>query len=459
MKKAEHRHRLLLVDDNEAIHGDLRKILQPRAELEEDLNDLEAALFGAEVQEAPRSFELDSAFQGQEGLMKLVKAIEEGRPYSAAFVDVRMPPGWDGIETIGHLWKADPDLQVVICTAYTDYSWRDIVGRLGASHNLVILKKPFDNIEVLQLAHALTSKREATEEAAARQTALEAEIQHRKQAEADLLAALDAAEESNRCKRNFLATMGHELRTPLNAIIGYSEMLEADARAIDAKSFVSGLEKVQMAGKHLLGLINDILDMSRIESGRMPLHAEPVSARKMASDVIELTSPLARSNRNSLELKLENENAVMDVDETRFRQCLLNLVGNACKFTSAGTVRVEITQHRYDEREWLHWSVRDTGIGISETQLEKLFQPFSQVDSAANRKFGGSGLGLAISRRLCEMMGGTITVSSRLGEGSTFTIRIPMASSNRSRTAEEDQFGAGTADHVDRRVNSLPLCG
>lgn len=448
-----HRHRLLLVDDNEAIHGDLRKILQSRPELEEDLSDIEAALFGPQADDTPRSsFDLDSAYQGQQGLKLLEKAWKEGRPYSTAFVDVRMPPGWDGIETIGHLWKVDPDLQVVICTAYTDYSWRDIVHRLGESHNFVILKKPFDNIEVLQLAHALASKREATEEAMGRLKALEAEIRHRKQAEADLLAALDAAEEANRCKRNFLATMGHELRTPLNAIIGYSEMLEADAHAMQATSLVSGLEKVQMAGKHLLGLINDILDMSRIELGRMPLNAELVSVKRMAREVVELTSPLARSNRNRLELRLENEDATMDVDETRFRQCLLNLVGNACKFTTGGTVSIEVSGGQSDEREWLQWSVRDTGIGIAAEQLEKLFQPFCQVDSAANRKFGGSGLGLAISRRLCEMMGGTITVSSKLGAGSTFTIRIPTrAPKPESEAVQDGQFHADGLPH--------PLCG
>lgn len=421
-------HRLLLIDDNEAIHGDLRKILQPRQDLEEDLSDLEASLFGSQQGSAPKSaFELDSAYQGQDGLYLLEEAQREGRPYSAAFVDVRMPPGWDGIETIEHLWKCDPMLQVVICTAYTDYSWRDIVHRLGGSHNLVILKKPFDNIEVLQLAHALTSKRLAEEAAEERLKALEAEVRQRKQAEVGLLEALDAAEESNRCKRNFLATMGHELRTPLNAILGYSEMLEADAKALNAPVLAAGLGKVQMAGKHLLGLINDILDMSRIESGRMSMHSEPVSIQSMAHDVIEMTSPLARSNRNALELKLESGGGTVDVDETRFRQCLLNLLGNACKFTIAGKVTLEVRRVQEQDREWLDWSVRDTGIGIDPAQQEKLFQPFSQVDSAANRKFGGSGLGLAISRKLCEMMGGTITVESALGHGSTFTLRVPVS--------------------------------
>jgi signal transduction histidine kinase len=420
------RHRVLLIDDNEAIHGDLRKILQPRPDLEDDLNELEASLFGTQIAEMTKStFELDSAYQGQDGLRLLEKAWEEGRPYAAAFVDVRMPPGWDGIETIGHLWKCDPNLQVVICTAYTDYSWRDIVHSLGESHNFVILKKPFDNIEVLQLAHALTSKREATLQAAIRLEELELEVIQRRQAERSLLSALDAAEESNRCKRSFLATMGHELRTPLNAILGYSEMLEADAREMNAPAFIPGLQKVQMAGKHLLGLINDILDMSRIESGRMPLHIGSVSVRLMAREVLEMTSPLAKANGNRLELKVAEENIMMDVDETRFRQCLLNLLGNACKFTSAGMVTLEVNRIKEPDQDWLAWSVRDTGIGIAEDQVAKLFQPFTQVDSAANRKFGGSGLGLAISRRLCEMMGGAIDVVSKPGEGSTFTIRIP----------------------------------
>jgi two-component system, sensor histidine kinase and response regulator len=428
--------RLLVVDDNAAIHDDLRKILLPPTALEDGLDEDEANLFGSPQSAGSTGFDIDSAYQGQEGLELVRRSLEQGRPYSVAFVDVRMPPGWDGIETITHFWEFDPDLQVVICTAYTDYSWLDIVGQLGESHNFVILKKPFDNIEVLQLAHSLTAKRASMEAAAVRMKALDAEVRQRRQTERDLLAALEQAEESNRCKRSFLATMGHELRTPLNAIIGYSEMLDEDARRLELPCFIAGLSKVQMAGKHLLGLINGILDMSRIESGKMSICPQRVSVRQMAQEVMGLMSPLAQSNRNKLELKLEDEDIWMEVDETRFRQSLLNLVGNACKFTSEGTVTLEVNREKADEQEWIEWCVRDTGIGIAEENLGKLFQPFNQVDSNITRKFGGSGLGLAISQKLCEMMGGKITVDSKLGQGSAFTIRMPAVGT--SGAVEQD---------------------
>jgi len=153
----EPNHRILVIDDNTAIHDDLRKILLGEVKTQENLREDEELLFGTEAVPAIE-FEIDSAYQGQEGLAKLEEALAKGRPYALAFVDVRMPPGWDGVETITHLWKADPNLQVVVCTAYSDYSWNDIQRRLGQSENMLILKKPFDNIEVIQLAHALTRK-------------------------------------------------------------------------------------------------------------------------------------------------------------------------------------------------------------------------------------------------------------------------------------------------------------
>ena len=164
---AKPNHRILIIDDNRAIHEDLRKILLGEVETQTNLQDDEAFLFGQEA--APITmFEIDSAYQGQEGLAKLEQSLAEGCPYALAFVDVRMPPGWDGVETIAHLWKAYPDLQVVVCTAYSDYSWNDIQRKLGVSENLLILKKPFDNIEVIQLAHALTRKWLVTSQAQTR---------------------------------------------------------------------------------------------------------------------------------------------------------------------------------------------------------------------------------------------------------------------------------------------------
>ncbi|MBL8229871.1 MAG: response regulator [Bryobacterales bacterium] len=416
------RRRILVIDDNEAIHDDLRKILTPPERHGDDLDGVEALLFGSTRNDSTK-FQVDSAYQGQDGLKLVEAAWQEGRPYEMAFVDVRMPPGWDGIETTTRLWRCDPSLQIVICTAYTDYSWREIVDRLGESHNFVILKKPFDNIEVVQLAHALTSKRAAIDVCKAQIQEVENEVRQRQSTERELLAALEAAESANRLKREFLATMSHELRTPLNAIIGYGEMLAEDARQTGGGQMLPVLDKVQMASRHLLNLINDVLDMARIEAGKMPIRSESVSARELAGDALAIAEPLAQKRGNRLVLKISEEPLWMEVDQTRFQQCLLNLLSNACKFTSAGSVELAVVRNGM----WMEWSVRDTGIGISAENLGKLFEPFTQVDSAATRRFGGSGLGLAISRRLCELMGGSLTAQSELGKGSTFTIRIPSA--------------------------------
>src|ERR1035438_61910 len=174
----EPNHRILVIDDNHAIHADLRKILLGEVKAQERLQDDESFLFGVEAVPVTK-FEIDSAYQGQEGLAKLQQSLAEGRPYALAFVDVRMPPGWDGVETITHLWKAYPDLQVVVCTAYSDYSWNDIQRRLGQSENLLILKKPFDNIEVIQLAHALTRKWLVSGQAKARLEDLDLMVEQR----------------------------------------------------------------------------------------------------------------------------------------------------------------------------------------------------------------------------------------------------------------------------------------
>ncbi|MBL8177854.1 MAG: hypothetical protein JNK48_24460 [Bryobacterales bacterium] len=431
-------HRILITDDNEAIHEDLRKILTPAHGLDEEIAGDEEILFGTRTLQA-RPFRLDSAFQGRDALRLVQDALRQGDPYSMAFVDVRMPPGWDGVETIRHLWREDPDLQVVLCTAYTDYSWREILENLGDSHHFVILKKPFETIEVTQLAHALTSKREALQESRRHLRELEEEIRHRRDTERDLVAALDAAEEANRCKRDFLATMSHEFRTPLNAILGYTDMMAEDARQLELPQLLPTIGKVQLAGRHLLELVSDILDMSRIESGRMAIQKEKVSVAKLVQEAVALAAPLAAKRGNRLLAPSHGAPLWIEADEARFRQCLLNLLGNACKFTAEGEVSLEIAPLADSGRQWIEWTVRDSGIGIAPEHLPKLFRPFSQIDSAITRKYGGTGLGLAITQRLCHLMGGDIRVESTPGAGSAFTIRIPAAAAALPVSQEREQ--------------------
>jgi signal transduction histidine kinase/CheY-like chemotaxis protein len=226
-------------------------------------------------------------------------------------------------------------------------------------------------------------------------------------------------------KSQFLANMSHELRTPLNAIIGVSEMLLEDARALERDDELEPLERVLRAARHLLALINDILDLSKIEAGKMELHPETFQVAALIEDVVTTIEPLAAKNRNELSVSCAADVGAMHADQIRVRQCLLNLLGNANKFTEQGSVRIEARRSRDGGKDWITIAVADTGIGMTREQVERLFQEFVQADASTTRRYAGTGLGLAISRRFCRMMGGDITVVSESGHGSTFTIVLP----------------------------------
>ncbi len=238
---------------------------------------------------------------------------------------------------------------------------------------------------------------------------------------ADLSREKEAAEAANKAKSNFLANMSHELRTPLNAIIGYSEMLQEMAADDGHEEYQGDLKKIHSAGQHLLELINDVLDISKIEAGKMDLYIESFSLDQTIEEVQAVVDPLAKKNSNQLVIAKPAELGLIRADAMKVRQCLLNLLSNACKFTSNGTVRLECSR----QEGWVTFEVSDTGIGMTKEQMGKLFRAFQQADSSTTRKFGGTGLGLAISRRFCQIMNGDITVRSEPGQGTTFTRRIP----------------------------------
>jgi signal transduction histidine kinase len=245
---------------------------------------------------------------------------------------------------------------------------------------------------------------------------------------ARLFAALQEAnsqlEAASRHKSQFLANMSHELRTPLNAIIGYSEMLQEEAEEIGEEAFIPDLRKVNSAGKHLLGLINDILDLSKIEAGRMDLYLEDFEVDGLVRDVQAIVQPLMEKNGNTLVVTCPDDIGDITADQTKARQTLFNLISNAAKFTDRGMITLTVARKPDD---WLTFAVTDTGIGMTEEQLSRLFEAFSQAEASTRSQYGGTGLGLAISRHFCRLMGGDLTVTSVYGQGSTFTVRVPVA--------------------------------
>lgn len=313
----------------------------------------------------------------------------------------------------------------------------DEIGRLIDGFNTMLA-------EIQQRDSALQS---ANDELQTRTQELEGEIIHRKKTQEELLSAKRAAEDASRAKSAFLANMSHELRTPLNAIIGYSEMIQEEIEDSGEIQNVKDVQKIESAGKHLLALINDVLDLSKIEAGKMALHVETFDLGTMIQDLASTLQPAVAKNSNAFQLNLSEHLGSMRSDVTKVRQILANLLSNAAKFTDHGTISLEAERTQADGLAWIRLRVRDTGIGITAEQQQNLFKEFAQADVSIARKYGGTGLGLAISHRFAQMMGGNMSVESEPGKGSVFTVYLPAEvtsepSSTASPKADTEQPAA-----------------
>uniref|UniRef100_UPI003FA70736 ATP-binding protein n=1 Tax=Polaromonas sp. TaxID=1869339 RepID=UPI003FA70736 len=553
--------RILLIDDMPSIHEAFHKILTATPASSE-LDDAEAAVFG---QVAPPSspacygFELDSAYQGLDGVAKVEAAVQAGHPYAMAFVDMRMPPGWDGVETVERLWRIDPLVQIVICTAYSDYSWEEVLARLDVRDRLLILKKPFDIIEIGQLARTLTVKWELARQAALQMNSLEEAVQDRTKAlhasESQLrkitntvpalIAYIDSeqrfqfhnlayeedfglkyeqihgrtlremmgdelyekvrskVEEAlsgyavqydrvqknangqlrdyvmkyfpcygedkdegkvvgffslgndvtefkriDRMKSEFFSTVSHELRTPLTSIRGSLSLLTggvAGELPAVAKN-LAGIASINC--ERLIRLINDILDIEKIESGKMRFELQPVELQPLLAQALAANEGFAGLHNVKLALDAPADAVVVNVDSDRLTQVITNLLSNAVKFSPLQTP-VQVRLLRADGR--VRVEVNDHGSGIPQEFRERIFQKFLQADSSDTPKKGDTGLGLSISQAIIERMGGRMGLSSEVGAGTTFFFELPEWQPIKSVVAST---GTITAGHTPPRPRS-----
>jgi signal transduction histidine kinase len=445
--------RILLIDDTPSIHADFRKILMPPPVQTQEMDAMEATLFGSETAPTRVTVELDSAYGGQEGLGKLKWALDQQRPYALAFVDMRMPEGWDGAQTIEHLWQADPRLQVVVCTAYSDYSWDELLDRLQAHDRVLILKKPFDNVEVQQMANTLLAKWDMTERASLQMNHLEhlvqREVDERKQLESQLVQSEKLASLGQ-----LAAGVAHEINNPigfissnLGTLDGYfqqlQEMLDAYGQAetlIQAGEWAERLQQLRERieldflredipllikeskdGINRVGrIVRDLKDFSRVDANQ---EWQWINLQQGIESTLNIVA-------NELKYKadvLKEYQVLPDIEclPSQINQVFMNLIVNASQ--AIGPERGTLTLRTGHAAQSVWIEVQDTGSGIAPQNLQKIFDPFFTTKPVGQ----GTGLGLSLSYGIIKKHRGEITVRSEVGVGTTFRVELPIRQSSR----------------------------
>lgn len=421
--------KILLIDDNSSIHGDFRKILVPDNQAT-GLRDAEEIFFGETADESiGLAFELDSAYQGEEGYQKVCHSLEIGSPYAMAFVDMRMPPGWDGLKTIEKLWEADPNLQVVICSAYSDHSWPDICKRIGQTDRLLILKKPFDNAEVSQLALAVTKKWNLTQKARLTTEQLQELVEKQ-------TLQIKEKDRELRHKQKLEAVgslaggVAHEFNNLLQVIHGLTTLVIQDLPDDDPS--LENLGGVVDAANRATGITKHLLSFCR----RHPTQKLDFEVNEIVTATIKMVNPLLGEEVEIQANLNENSGNVM-ADGDQISQALLNMCVNARDAMPDGgviriaTERVNVQEGRESGQlpldipsgEYSLISISDSGVGISNDFLDRIFEPFFTTKDVGK----GTGMGLAMVFGAVQEHGGGIAVESELGKGTTFRVFLPVS--------------------------------
>ena len=405
-------HRILVIDDNPSIHKDFQTILLEEEE-SETLNALRDEVLGNKSNNnTPKNiYELDFASQGQEGCEKVKQACSEDRPYELAFVDMRMPPGWDGLKTIEHIWQIDPKVQVVICTAYSDYSWGEITERLGRSENLLILKKPFDSAEVAQFASALTEKWVLARKASLKMGQLEQMVKERTEKQAELLEKVDNI---NKELKDFASIVSHDLKAPLRGIKSLATWILDDC---SDKLGEEGNEQMNLLlgrVERMYNLIEGVLQYSR--AGRAEEQMVQVDLDTFVPEAIDMLVP-----PEHISITIEDKMPVIECAETHIMQLFQNLLSNAIKYMNKPKGQIKIGCVEQDG--FWKFSITDNGPGIEEKHFEKIFKMFQAL--TASEGIESTGVGLTVAKKIVELYGGNIWVESEIGKGSTFFFTLP----------------------------------
>ncbi len=439
------KRRILIVDDTKSIHEDFKKTLIT-PEQDKRFDQIENILFKKQRSEKRIDYEyvIDDAYQGEEALEMVNNAEKEDFPYSLVFMDVRMPPGIDGVETIDRIWQIYPNIEMVICSAYSDYSWEEILAKFGQTDKLLFVKKPFNIIVIKQLTLSLITKWDIAKENREYMKRLEKEVEERTKELRKLLEEMktlkEQAEEGSRQKSAFLSNMSHEIRSPMNSILGFTDLLtESDLPREERLKYLS---YISTSGNSLLNLINDIIYNAKIEAGVLSIEEEEFDLHSLFREIMDkMNMEKAKKNKDSIKLIFdlpENAKTRIVSDPERLRQIIINLITNAIKFTLEGSISFGCT---FEDNDLLKFYVKDTGIGIPSDKIDTVFDRFGQISDKRIKNSKGTGLGLSISKNLVELMGGKMWAESEPGKGSTFYFTIPFIPAktmkDRGQTTEE----------------------